>query len=66
MNYSFIENPKLRDALERKRKESNSINSGPKLDSEINNNNKEVLNSTKTKVKKNKKFESLKAKKGRT
>ena len=63
MNYSFIDDPELRDALERKRKESNSIKSGPKLNSEINNNNKEVSNSTTTKVKKNKKFESLKAKK---
>ena len=63
MNYSFIDDPKLRDALERERKQSNSIKSGPKLNTEINNNNKEVFNSTKTKVKKNKKFESLKAKK---
>jgi len=65
MNYSFIDDPKLRDALalERKRKRSNSIKSGPKLNTQINNNNKEVFNSTKTKVKKNKKFESLKAKK---
>ena len=47
MNYSFIDDPKLRDALERKRKESNSTNSRPKLNSEINNNNKEVFNSTK-------------------
>ena len=62
MNYSFIDDPKLRDALERKRKESNSTKSDPKLNSKINNNN-EVLNSTKTNVKKNKKFESLKAKK---
>ena len=59
MNYSFIDDPKLRDALERERKQSNSIKSGPKLNTEINNNNKEVFNSTKTKVKKNKKFESL-------
>jgi len=63
MNYSFIDDPKLRDALESKRKQSNSIKSGPKLNTEINNNTKEVFNSTKTKVKKNKKFESLKAKK---
>ena len=63
MNYSFIDDPKLRDALERKRKQSNSTKTGPKLNTEIYNNNKEVSNSTKTKVKKNKKFESLKAKK---
>ena len=63
MNYSFIEDPKLRDALERKRKESNTIKSDPKLNAEINNNNNEVLNSTRSNVKKNKKFESLKAKK---
>ena len=63
MNYSFIDDPKLRDALERERKESNSTKTGPKLNTEIYNNNKEVSNSTKTKVKKNKKFESLKAKK---
>ena len=63
MNYSFIEDPKLRDALERKRKESNSTKYDPKLNSNINKNNNEVFNSTKTKVKKNKKFESLKAKK---
>ena len=63
MDYSFIDDPKLRDALERQRKQSNSIKSGPKLNTEINNNTKEVFNSTKTKVKKNKKFESLKAKK---
>ena len=62
MNYSFIDDPKLRDALERKRKESNSTKSDPKLNSKINNNN-EVLNSSKTKLKKNKKFESLKSKK---
>ena len=62
MNYSFIDDPKIRGALERKRKESNSTKSDPKLNSKINNNN-EVFNSTKTKVKKNKKFESLKAKK---
>ena len=63
MNYSFIKDPKLRDALERKRKESNSTKYDPKLNSNINKNNNEVFNSTKTKVKKNKKFESLKAKK---
>ena len=63
MNYSFIEDPKLRDALERKRKESNTIKSAPKLNAKINNNNNEVLNSTRSNVKKNKKFESLKAKK---
>ena len=63
MNYSFIDDPKLRDALERQRKQSNSIKSGPKLNTEINNNTKEVFNSTQTKVKKNKKFENLKAKK---
>ena len=62
MNYSFIDDPKIRGALERKRKESNSTKSDPKLNSKINNNN-EVFNSTKTNVKKNKKFESLKAKK---
>ncbi len=62
MNYSFIEDPKLRGDLERKRKESNSKKSDPKLNSKINKNN-EVLNSTKPNVKKNKKFESLKAKK---
>ena len=62
MNYSFIEDPKLRGDLERKRKESNSTKSDPKLNSKINNNN-EVINATKTNVKKNKKFESLKAKK---
>ena len=62
MNYSFIDDPKIRGALERKRKESNSTKSEPKLNSKINNNN-EVFNSTKTNVKKNKKFESLKAKK---
>ncbi|KGF97648.1 Type II secretory pathway [Prochlorococcus marinus str. MIT 9302] len=61
MNYSFIEDPKIRGALERKREESNSIKSDKKLNTEIN--NKEVSNSTKIKVKKNKKFESLKAKK---
>ncbi len=60
MNYSFIDDPKLRSDLERKRKESNSTKSDPKLNSKINNNN-EVFN--KTNVKKNKKFESLKAKK---
>ena len=57
MNYSFIEDPKLRDALERKRKESNTIKSNkiksdPKLNGEINNNNNEVLNSTRSNVKK--------------
>ena len=62
MNYSFIDDPKIRGALERKRKESNSTKSDPKLNSKINNNN-EVFNATKTNVKKNKKFESLKAKK---
>ena len=62
MYYSFIDDPKLRDALERKRKESISTKSDTKLNSKINNNN-EVVNSTKSKVKKNKKFESLKAKK---
>ena len=62
MNYSFIDDPKIRGALERKRKESNSTKSDPKLNSKINNNN-EVFNSTKPNVKKNKKFESLKAKK---
>ena len=36
MNYSFIDDPKLRDALESKRKQSNSIKSGPKLNTEIN------------------------------
>ena len=45
MNYSFIEDPKLRDALERKSKESNSIKLGSKLNSEINNNNKQGINS---------------------
>ena len=63
MYYSFIDDPKLRDALERKRKESISTKSDTKLNSNINNNNNEVFNSTKSKVKKNKKFESLKAKK---
>ena len=63
MYYSFIDDPKLRDALERKRKESISTKSDTKLNSKINNNNNEVFNSTKSKVKKNKKFESLKAKK---
>ena len=62
MYYSFIDDPKLRDALETKRKESISTKSDTKLNSKINNNN-EVFNSTKSKVKKNKKFESLKAKK---
>ena len=63
MYYSFIDDPKLRDTLERKRKESISTKSDTKLNSKINNNNNEVFNSTKSKVKKNKKFESLKAKK---
>ena len=63
MNYSFIDDPKLREALERKRKESISTKSETKLNSKTNNNNNEVFNSTKSKVKKNKKFESLKAKK---
>ena len=63
MFYSFVDDPKLRDALERKRKQGISTKSDPKLNLETTNNNNEVFNSTKTKIKKNKKFESLKAKK---
>ncbi len=65
MNYSFIDDPNLRKALELKRKESNTTKSDPKLNSKLNteNINNKAFNATKTKVKKNKKFESLKAKK---
>jgi len=64
MYYSFVDDLKLRDALEKKRRESNATKSDPKLNLKINkNNNDKVFNPSKTKVKKNKKFESLKARK---
>ena len=64
MKYSFIDDPILRDSLERQKKVSKASKSELKLNSKIDlNNNNRQSKSTQTKVKKNKKFESLKAKK---
>ena len=65
MDYSFIDDPELRDALKRRRRKLNSPKPDSELNSKINskNQNKKAFDSTKTKPKKNKKFESLKAKK---
>ena len=64
MDYSFIDDPELRDALNRRRRKLNSPKPDSELNSKINskNQNKKAFDSTKTKPKKNKKFESLKAK----
>ncbi len=65
MDYSFIDDPELRDALKRRRRKLSSSKPDSELNSKINskNQNKKAFDSTKTKPKKNKKFESLKAKK---